>query len=576
MRQLIITLVFLFMTTYIVSNAEVPKAFNPTVRSIILEVSRPDSVAIARMLADSVADLRASQKTFLDMAANVERVKALAGKQLTDASDIEVAQRIIENMLRHNNRDAVKAWKNIENGKFDKKCREGAETYHAELLKAASLCDTLLGIAETQGADALFTVSKPPTIVISERFANPLYHKIMPKSTIRPDLTTGWEWLRQESSQRVDESFPVKISYQSYNSHPEFRVKDRTEVGYCVYDKNGNLIAVETLEERAIPHLSAYSDQDNAWAYFYLKAYNENYRDIKSFPEDVNKYLRRKLGLEEISKDELAERERMTKQVVDNAAKGKAAEMRYGKKSRQAQNANARAAFGFLALLAASDEKNKTGDAWLEQVRTEYKDALANIYCVTRTSPTSFRVLYVDSDWNPSYCADIEYVTSGAYTAQRNVAIKEFTDEIFGDDRECTVRIYDADYSIVSDILLNYAKAPAVPVMGASDDKIYESVEVPPVFDGGEVAIMKFINDNLCYPQPAIENNVQGTVVVMFVVTKTGQVGEVKVARSKDPDLDKEAVRVVKSLPKFQPGKQNGRNVASWFTLPVTFKLPRR
>lgn len=104
-------------------------------------------------------------------------------------------------------------------------------------------------------------------------------------------------------------------------------------------------------------------------------------------------------------------------------------------------------------------------------------------------------------------------------------------------------------------------------------DKVWEAVEQPPMFPGGDAALMKYLYDNIHYPQLAIENNVQGTVVVMFVVTKTGQVGEVKVARSKDPDLDKEAVRVVKSLPKFQPGKQNGNAVNVWFTLPVKFKL---
>ena len=71
----------------------------------------------------------------------------------------------------------------------------------------------------------------------------------------------------------------------------------------------------------------------------------------------------------------------------------------------------------------------------------------------------------------------------------------------------------------------------------------------------------------------AMENNIQGRVVVQFVVTSTGKIGEVKVVRSKDPDLDKEAVRVVKSLPNFIPGKMNGQAVNVWYTLPITFKL---
>lgn len=570
MKQLIIAVICLLLTTPFVSTAAVPTSLNPTVRTIILEVSKPDSAAIAKMLADSVADLRATQKMILDMAANVERVKALAGKKLTDPADIDVAKRIITNMSRQGNKEAEKAWKNIEKGKFDKKCREGAETFHAELLKAASSCDTLLGIAETQGAEALFTISNPPTKVVTERHENPLYHKIPKDSKADSDPSEGWSWLSSENPKRIDESFPVEVSYYQYDSHPDFRVMDRTEVGHCVYDKDGTLTAVETLRKDAIPQMSSYEDADEVRSFFYLKAYNENYRDIKSYPEDVNKYLRRKLGLEEISKAELAERERLAKQVADDAAAGMAAEMRYGKHSRKAQNANNRAALGFLALLVASDEKNKTGEAWLEQVRTEYSDALANVYSVTRTSPTSFRVIYVDSDWNPSYYADIEYDNKEPYIAKRNVTIGEFTDDIFGDDTEMTVRLNNPEYSVVYNFLHNPGESPETP---SYDNKIYGEVEQPPVFPGGDAALMKFINDNMRYPQAAIENNIQGRVIVTFVVNGDGSIGQVKVARSKDPDLDKEAVRVVKSLPRFQPGKQSGKNVAVWYTIPVTFRL---
>ena len=71
----------------------------------------------------------------------------------------------------------------------------------------------------------------------------------------------------------------------------------------------------------------------------------------------------------------------------------------------------------------------------------------------------------------------------------------------------------------------------------------------------------------------AIENGVQGRVIVQFVVTKTGAIGNVKVVRSVDRDLDNEAIRVCKKLPNFIPGKQNGQPVNVWYTLPVTFKL---
>ena len=105
------------------------------------------------------------------------------------------------------------------------------------------------------------------------------------------------------------------------------------------------------------------------------------------------------------------------------------------------------------------------------------------------------------------------------------------------------------------------------------EEKVFSAVEQMPQFPGGEAELMKYISNNIKYPTMAMENNIQGRVVVQFVVTSTGKIGEVKVVRSKDPDLDKEAVRVVKSLPNFIPGKMNGQAVNVWYTLPITFKL---
>lgn len=104
-------------------------------------------------------------------------------------------------------------------------------------------------------------------------------------------------------------------------------------------------------------------------------------------------------------------------------------------------------------------------------------------------------------------------------------------------------------------------------------EEVFKAVEQMPTFPGGEAALMKYLREHINYPTVAMENNVQGNVIVQFVVTKTGKVGEVKVARSVDRDLDKEAVRVCKSLPDFIPGRMNGQAVNVWYTLPVQFKL---
>lgn len=104
-------------------------------------------------------------------------------------------------------------------------------------------------------------------------------------------------------------------------------------------------------------------------------------------------------------------------------------------------------------------------------------------------------------------------------------------------------------------------------------EKVFVAVEQMPQFPGGDAELMKFLSKNIKYPTMAMENNIQGRVVVQFVVTKTGAIGEVKVIRSVDRDLDREAIRVCKSLPNFIPGKMNGQAVNVWYTLPVNFKL---
>jgi serpin B len=103
------------------------------------------------------------------------------------------------------------------------------------------------------------------------------------------------------------------------------------------------------------------------------------------------------------------------------------------------------------------------------------------------------------------------------------------------------------------------------------ENEIFKSVEQMPQFPGGEAALMEYIESHIQWPPRAA--CAQGRVIVQFVVDKTGEIGEVKVVRSVDKDLDEEAVRIVKTLPKFIPGRQNGRAVSVWYTLPVTFKL---
>jgi len=98
-------------------------------------------------------------------------------------------------------------------------------------------------------------------------------------------------------------------------------------------------------------------------------------------------------------------------------------------------------------------------------------------------------------------------------------------------------------------------------------------VEQMPHFPGGEKELMSYLSSNIKYPVTSQETGTQGTVVLRFVVGKDGNIRDVTILRSLDPSCDKEAVRVVKSMPQWTPGRQNGNPVAVYYTLPVRFKL---
>jgi protein TonB len=105
------------------------------------------------------------------------------------------------------------------------------------------------------------------------------------------------------------------------------------------------------------------------------------------------------------------------------------------------------------------------------------------------------------------------------------------------------------------------------------EQQIFQVVEEQPEFPGGMGECMKWLAKNMKYPQIAQENGVQGRVIVQFVVNRDGSIVDAVVARGVDPQLDKEALRVVGQMPKWKPGKQRGKEVRVRFTLPVMFRL---
>ncbi|MDO4948684.1 MAG: TonB family protein [Bacteroidales bacterium] len=115
--------------------------------------------------------------------------------------------------------------------------------------------------------------------------------------------------------------------------------------------------------------------------------------------------------------------------------------------------------------------------------------------------------------------------------------------------------------------------APVVEEEDPEEQQIFQIVEEMPEFPGGMAECLKFLAKNLKYPTIAQENGVQGRVIIQFVVNKDGSIVDPVVARGVDPYLDKEALRVVSTMPKWKPGKQRGKEVRVKYTVPVSFKL---
>ncbi len=110
---------------------------------------------------------------------------------------------------------------------------------------------------------------------------------------------------------------------------------------------------------------------------------------------------------------------------------------------------------------------------------------------------------------------------------------------------------------------------------GREEEKPFVSVEQMPQFPGGNAELMKFIDSNLKYPQLAVKDSIQGRVILRFVVGKDGSLTNIRVQKGLESSCDNEAIRVVKLMPKWIPGKQNGQNLPVYFTLPVVFRLQK-
>ena len=175
-----------------------------------------------------------------------------------------------------------------------------------------------------------------------------------------------------------------------------------------------------------------------------------------------------------------------------------------------------------------------------------------------------------------------------------NFSIRELSIETFAEELLEIIRSNDVDPSKIAVELTESKVAISIADVKGNDElngmdiaelkevivkaaepetKPYTMVQQMPQFPGGTQELMAYIAKHLKYPEIAQENGVEGRGFIRFVVSETGAVEEIEVLRSLDPYCDKEAIRVIASLPNWIPGKQNGRNVPVFYTLPIIFRL---
>ena len=141
--------------------------------------------------------------------------------------------------------------------------------------------------------------------------------------------------------------------------------------------------------------------------------------------------------------------------------------------------------------------------------------------------------------------------------------------EFSAEDNNTTVEIVEVKEEVKEEVKVEEDKREE-----ENENVVFKIVETMPTFPGGDQALMKYIGDNVRYPAIAQENGIQGRAICQFTVEKDGSITDIQVLRSSgDASLDKEAKRVIQSMPKWSPGKQRGKPVRVSYTIPINFRL---
>lgn len=324
----------------------------------------------------------------------------------------------------------------------------------------------------------------------------------------------GYEWVVTSKSEVQREFFPNEFSYRSYPSHPEYRL-----VGHSLFSSQGQLRVVLMLHSSDFNKV-LYEDKEIGLAdvmtkCLMIRAYKNNAYNANLAPDGVRKEIEEQLMS------------------------------------------------GENCISSNADVQKAT--RYCEQLREDCCKETAKVRHITRVDARTFKVQFANENNNPTYSATVKFRSDEPYKVAYDITLPDgFAAYLYGKEALSNASSIGFVPQNNTEIIANDVEY---------DDKVYEVVEEQPKFPGGNGALNSWLRDNMRYPVVASENGISGKVIVQFIVGADGAIRNAKVFRGIDPLLDHEALRLVGSMPKWNPGRQNGKAVNVRYTLPIVFRL---
>lgn len=404
-------------------------------------------------------------------------------------------------------------------------------------------------------------------------------------NTIIVDDKSGWEWIYNEEYTFHDDSYPHKISYRKYVNHPQYTV-----VGDHVYNKSYAIVRVEEnifedVESELLRYVYIKDYKNNKYNFNKENTKAQNYvkKQLRILPQDYYGYSEPgALFLEQLEKDHKNDFDNLLKcERLGNLS----FKLTYGNKLKEPTKTykvtyTNKGAYTYGITISelpleqidwakyeniiSSDKGEDSSNYWKNEGIHLYKvkkgDTLPSIARKCNTTVENLcKINHIGKNVRLIPGQILKYDLS----APNNSSSDENGEDL--EDASKTYNVYEVEEPP------RFSNGEGVKEV--DQNKIYDVVEEMPQFPGGPSALFEFISRNVQYPVVAEENGVQGRVLCSYVVEPDGSISDIKVVKSVDPSLDKEAVRVVSSMPRWIPGKQNGILVRVKYTVPVTFRL---